>query len=167
MTKAIAWSKSSVHNFLPKSKNKSYVMCAWIVSNHSRPDHAPVVIVIQSERLKHSISPRNQSAKHPDSGCFSISGVLSGSALSKRWRSGPEAFRGGPFLRLDRNRKPPWKASGRGRVCAPDQNPHATQAKSAYSPRGEGYSQYKYTVYRYVRYEVFTYSGLKSFNYRF
>ena len=33
--------------------------------------------MIQSgERLKHSISPRNQSAKHPDSGCFSISRVV-------------------------------------------------------------------------------------------
>ena len=33
-------------------------MCAWIVSNHTRPDHAPIVIVIQSERLKHSRSSR-------------------------------------------------------------------------------------------------------------
>ena len=71
-------------------KVKTYVMCAWIVwiqslspSNHPRSDHAPIVIVIQSEHLKHSISPRNQSAKHPDSGCFGISGVVIGSALSK------------------------------------------------------------------------------------
>ena len=68
-------------------------MCAWIVSNHPGPDHAPIVIVIQSERLEHSICPRNQfTAKHPDSGCFSISGVVICSALSKGWRSGPEAF---------------------------------------------------------------------------
>ena len=44
-------------------------MCAWIVwirslslSNHPRSDHALIVNVIQSEHLKHSISPRNQSA---------------------------------------------------------------------------------------------------------
>ena len=86
-------------------------MCAWIVwirslspSNHPRSDHAPIVIVIQSEHLKLSISPRNQSAKHPDSGCFGISEVVIGSALSKGWRSGPEAFRAGHFWRLDRNR---------------------------------------------------------------
>ena len=85
-------------------------MCTWIVSNHQRPDHAPIVIVIQSERLKHSMSPRNQSAKHPDSGCFSISGVVIGSALSKEWRSGSEAFRAGHFLRLNRNRKPLMKS---------------------------------------------------------
>ena len=92
-------------------------MCAWIAwiwssspSNHPRPDHAPIVIVIQSERLKHSISPGNQSAKHPDSGCFGISGVVIGSALSKGWRSGPEAFRAGHFLRLDRNRKQRMKS---------------------------------------------------------
>ena len=43
-------------------------MCAWIVeirslspSNHPRSDHTPIVIVIQSERLKHSISPTNRS----------------------------------------------------------------------------------------------------------
>ena len=61
-------------------------MCAWIVwiqslspSNHPRSDHAPIVIVIQSEHLKHSIPLRNQSAKHPDSGCFGISGVVIGS----------------------------------------------------------------------------------------
>ena len=71
-----------------------------------RSEHAPIVIVIHSEHLKNSISPRNQSAKHPDSGCFGISGVVIGSALSKGWRSGPEAFRAGHFLRLDRNRKP-------------------------------------------------------------
>ena len=78
--------------------------CAWIVwnrslspSNHPRPDHAPIVIVIQSERLKHSTSPRNQSAKHPDSGRLGISGVVIGSALSKGSRSGPEAFRAGHF----------------------------------------------------------------------
>ena len=65
--------------------------------NHPRPEHAPIVIVIQSEHMKHSISPRNQSAKHPDSGCFGISGVLTGSGLSKGWRSGPEAFRAGHF----------------------------------------------------------------------
>ena len=51
-------------------------MCAWIVSNHPRPDHAPIVIVIQSERLEHSVCARNQSAKHSDSGCLSISGVV-------------------------------------------------------------------------------------------
>ena len=43
------------------------------------------VTVIQSEHLKHSISLRNQSAKYPDSGCFGISGVVIGSALSKGW----------------------------------------------------------------------------------
>ena len=98
-------------------KVKTYVMCAWIVwirslspSNHPRSDHAPIVIVIQSEHLKHSISPRNQSAKHPDSGCFGISGVVIGSALSKGWRSGPEAFRAGHFLRLDRDWKPCMKS---------------------------------------------------------
>ena len=78
----------------------------FITFKPPRPDHAPIVIVIQSEHLKQSISPKNQSAKHPDSGCFSISGVVIGSALSKGWRSGPEAFRTGHFLRLDRNRKP-------------------------------------------------------------
>ena len=85
-------------------KVKTYVMCAWIVwiislspSNHPRSDHALIVIVIQSEHLKLSISPRNQSAKHPDSGCFGISEVVIGSALSKGWRSGPEAFRAGHF----------------------------------------------------------------------
>ena len=83
-------------------------MCAWIVwiwslspSKNPPPDHAPIVIVIQSEHLKHSISPRDQSAKHPDSGCFGMSGVVTGSALSKGWRSGPEALRAGLFLRLD------------------------------------------------------------------
>ena len=55
------------------------------------------MIVIQSERLKHSTSPRNQSAKHPDSGCLRIRGVVIGSALSKRSRSSPEAFRAGHF----------------------------------------------------------------------
>ena len=65
------------------------------------------MIVIQSEHLKHSISPGNQSAEHPDSGCSGISVI--GSALSKGWRSGPEAFRAGHFLRLDRNRKPRMK----------------------------------------------------------
>ena len=48
--------------------------------------------------------------KHPDSGCFGISGVVIGSALSKGWRSGPEAFRAGHFLRLDRNRKQRMKS---------------------------------------------------------
>ena len=92
-------------------------MCAWIVwirslspSNHPRSDHAPIVIVIQSEHLKYSISPRNQSAKHPYSVCFGISGVVIGSALWKGWRSGPEAFRAGHFLGLDRNRKPRMKS---------------------------------------------------------
>ena len=32
-------------------------------------------------------------------GCFGISGVVIGSALSKGWRCGPEAFRAGHFLR--------------------------------------------------------------------
>ena len=59
------------------------------------PDHAAIVIVIQSERLKHSTSPKNQSANHPGSGCLGISGVVVGSALSKGSRSGPEAFRAG------------------------------------------------------------------------
>ena len=92
-------------------------MCAWIVwiwslspSNHPRSDHAPIVIVIQSEHLKQSISPRNQSAKHPDSRCFGINGVVIGSALSKGWCSGPEAFRAGHFLRLDWNWKPRMKS---------------------------------------------------------
>ena len=61
------------------------------------PDHASIVIVIQSEGLKHSTSPKNQSAKHPDSGCLGISGVVIGSALSEGSRSGPEAFRAGHF----------------------------------------------------------------------
>ena len=87
-------------------------MCAWIVwirslspSNHPRSDHAPIVTVIQTEHLKYSMSPRNQSAKHADSVCFGISGVVIGSALSKGSRSGPEAFRAGHFLGLDRNQK--------------------------------------------------------------
>ena len=82
-------------------------------SNHPRPDHAPIVSVIQSEHLKYSISPRNQSAKHPDSGCFGISGVAIGSVLSQGWRYGPEALRAADhFLRLDRNwnRKPRMKS---------------------------------------------------------
>ena len=80
-------------------------MCAWIVwvwslspSNPLRPDHAPIVTVIQSEYLTHSTSPRNRSAKHPASGCFGIGGAVIGSALSKGWRSGPEAFRAGHFF---------------------------------------------------------------------
>ena len=64
-------------------------------SNHPHRDHAPIVNIIQSERLKHSTSPRNQSAKHPHSGCFGISGKVIGSVLSKGWRSGPVAFRAG------------------------------------------------------------------------
>ena len=119
---AIALSKSSVRKGIwyfqfPYKKRKR----TWRVlglfgiwssspSNHPRPHHAPIVIVIQSEHLKHSTSPRNQSAEHPDSGCFGISGVVIGSALSKGWRSGPEAFRAGHFLRLDRNRKPRMKS---------------------------------------------------------
>ena len=67
-------------------------------SNHPRPDHAPIVTVIQSEHLKYSTSPRNRSAKHPASGCFGIGGVVIGSALSKGWRSGPEASRTGHFF---------------------------------------------------------------------
>ena len=51
-----------------------------------------------------------QSARHPDSGCFGISGVVIGQALSKEWRSGPEAFRAGHFLRLDRNGTPRMKS---------------------------------------------------------
>ena len=61
------------------------------------PDHAPFVIVIHSERLKHSTSPRNQSEKHPDSGCLGISGVVIGLGLSKGLRSGPEPFHAGHF----------------------------------------------------------------------
>ena len=53
---------------------------------------------------------RNQSAKHTDTGCFSISGVVIGSALSNGWRSGPEAFRAGHFIRFNRNRKPGVKS---------------------------------------------------------
>ena len=95
---AIALSKSSVRKGIwyfqfPYKKRKR----TWRVlglfgiwssspSNHPRPHHAPIVIVIQSEHLKHSTSPRNQSAEHPDSGCFGISGVVIGSALSKGWR---------------------------------------------------------------------------------
>ena len=56
------------------------------------PDHAHIVIIIQSERLKHSTSAKNQSAKHLDSGCLGIRGVVIGSALSKVSRFGPEAF---------------------------------------------------------------------------
>ena len=41
---------------------------------------------------------------------FNISRVVIGSTLSKGWRSGPEAFRAGHFLRLDRNRKPRMKS---------------------------------------------------------
>ena len=37
-------------------------------------------------------------SKHPASGCFGIGGVVIGSALSKGWRSGPEAFRAGHFF---------------------------------------------------------------------
>ena len=71
------------------------------------------MITIPSEHLKHSTSPRNQSAKHPDSGCFGISRELViGPALSKGWQSGPEAFCTGHFLRLDRNQKRTWKAYG-------------------------------------------------------
>ena len=99
---------SDISDSLPKSNNKSYVMCAWIISNHPRPDHAPVVIVIQSEQLNHSISPRNQSAKHPESGCFSTSRVVIGSALTKRWRQ--RLFARSFFLTLDRNRKPRMKS---------------------------------------------------------
>ena len=102
-------------------------MCAWILwiwslspSKHPRPYHAPIVIVIQSEHLKHSVSPRNQSAKHPDSGCFGISGVVIGSALSKVWRSGSEAFREGHFLRLDRNQKPRMKSIWHPGYTPPD-----------------------------------------------
>ena len=87
---------------LPKGKNirdACWIVCIWSLSlsNHLRPDHAPIVTVIQSEHLKHSISQRNQSAKHLNSGCFGISRV-DGSALSKGWRSGPEAFRAGLFF---------------------------------------------------------------------
>ena len=103
------------------------MICGWILwiwslspSKHPCPDHAPIVIVIQSEHLKHSVSPRNQSAKHLDSGCFGISGVVIGSALSKGWRSGPEAFRAGHFLRLDRNRKPRMKSLWHPRYTPPD-----------------------------------------------
>ena len=39
-----------------------------------------------------------------------LTGVVIGSALSKGWQSGPEAFREGHFLRLDRNRKPLMKS---------------------------------------------------------
>ena len=121
MTSAIALSNSSgrtgIWYFQFSSKKWKHTWCAWIVwiqslspSNHSRSDHAPIVIVIQSEHLKYSISPRNQSAKHPYSVCFGISGVVIGSALWKGWRSGPEAFRAGHFLGLDRNRKPRMKS---------------------------------------------------------
>ena len=88
MTSAVAQSNSSVctgiwHFQFPSKKWKR----TWCVLGlfgldpcHLRttrvPDHAPIVIVIQSEHLKHSISPRNQSAKHPDSGCFGIRGVV-------------------------------------------------------------------------------------------
>ena len=92
-------------------------MCAWIVwiwslspSNHPRPDHAPIAIVIQSEHLKRLISLRNQSAKHP--GCFGISEVVISSALSKGWRSDPEAFRARPFLDFAETGNRTWKASG-------------------------------------------------------
>ena len=81
-------------------------MCAWIVwirslspSNHPRSDHAPIVIVIQSEHLKYSISPRNQSAKHPDSVCFGISGVVIGSALSKGMALWARGFSRGSLFR--------------------------------------------------------------------
>ena len=93
---------SDIPNSLPKREN--------VLVTFKPPAFRCIVIVIQSEHLKHSISPRNQSAKHPDSGCFGISGVVIGSVLSKGWRSGPEAFRAGHFLRLDRNRKPLMKS---------------------------------------------------------
>ena len=51
-------------------------------------DHAPFVIAIQSERLKHSTSPKNQSAKHPDSRCLGIGGVVIGSTISGAFRAG-------------------------------------------------------------------------------
>ena len=41
--------------------------------------------------MKHSTSPRNQSAKNSNFGCFK-GGVVIGSALSKGWRSGPSRF---------------------------------------------------------------------------
>ena len=76
---------------------QTYVICSWIVwiwslspSNYARPDHAPIVVVIQSEHLKHSISPERQSAKHKDSGCFGIKrgcnwlGAMKGIALWSR-----------------------------------------------------------------------------------
>ena len=123
VTSAFALSKSSVRtgiwHFQFSSKKWKRTWCVLglfgfnpchLPSNHPRSDHAPIVIVIQSEHLKHSISPRNQSAKHPDSGCFGISGVVIGSALSKGWRSGPQAFRAGHFLGLDRDRKPRMKS---------------------------------------------------------
>ena len=82
MTSAIALSKSSVRigiwYFQFSSKKRKRTWCApglfvfdcLSPSKHPRPDHAPIVVVIQSEHLKYSISQRNQSAKHPDSGCF-------------------------------------------------------------------------------------------------
>ena len=97
MTSTIALSKSSVRKdtwyfqFFFKKRKRTWRVLGLFgssssPSNHPRPDHAPIVIAIQSEHLKHSTSPRNQSAKHPDSDCFGISGVVIGSALSKGWR---------------------------------------------------------------------------------
>ena len=43
-----------------------------------------------------------------------------GSALSKGWRSGPEAFCAGHFLRLDRNRKPRMKSLWHPGYTPPD-----------------------------------------------
>ena len=83
---------------------KTYVMCAWIVeirslspSNHPRSDDAPIVIVIQSEHLKHSISPTNRSKTSRFSifwykqGCHWL-GAIKGMAFWSRGFS-----RGSPF----------------------------------------------------------------------
>ena len=122
MTSAIALSKSSgrtgiwYFQFSSKKWKRTWCVLGLFGLNpcHVQTTHVSItrLIVIQSEHSKHSTSPRNQSAKHPDSGCFGISGVVIGSALSKGWRWGPEAFRAGHFLRLDRTGNRAWKVSG-------------------------------------------------------
>ena len=97
---------SSICLILHIQKVKTYVICAWIVwirclspSNHPRSDHAPIVIVIQSEHLKLSISPRNQSAKFwmfwYKRGCNWL-GAIKGMALWSRGFSRGSLFKTWP-----------------------------------------------------------------------
>ena len=106
---------SSICLILHIQKVKTYVICAWIVwirslspSNHPRSDHAPIVIVTQSEHLKHSIPPRNQSAKFwmfwYKRGCNWL-GAIKGMALWSRGFSRGSLFKTWPG-RI--NLYPPW-----------------------------------------------------------